>query len=184
MKVERWKLNVERLPIHISATSFAYRSHKAYLHRHLQAAHALLSPPLKELSIALVGDRKMAALHQQFLGISDPTDVLTFPLELDARNRTIAGEIIICVPEARRQSRRYSVTLRQEVLLYALHGMLHLCGFDDRTESDFRKMHRKEDEILDQLGVGPVFRQDLQRGTRARRRSPLGRMLKRCVESM
>jgi probable rRNA maturation factor len=42
-------------------------------------------------------------------------------------------------------------------LLYSLHGMLHLCGFDDRTEPDFRRMHQTEDEILTRLGVGPVF---------------------------
>jgi hypothetical protein len=44
------------------------------------------------------------------------------------------------------------------LLLYGLHGMLHLCGFDDRTERAFRAMHAKEDEILTRLGVGPVFR--------------------------
>jgi probable rRNA maturation factor len=122
------------------------------------------------MSIALVGDRKMSALHKQFLNIGGPTDVLTFPLELDGRNRAISGEIIICVPEARRQCRQNGVDLRQELLLYALHGMLHLCGFDDRTESDFRKMHRREDEILDQLGVGPVFSRETRKPNRPRRR--------------
>jgi probable rRNA maturation factor len=154
-------LSVERLPVHITATRSTYRSHEAYLRRHLQAAHALLRPALKELSLALVGDRKMAALHQQFLGIPGPTDVLTFPLELDKKKRPITGEVVICVPEARRQyrQRRPDVTmLRKELLLYALHGMLHLCGFDDRTESDFHQMHQREDEILSQLGVGTVFK--------------------------
>ncbi len=46
---------------------------------------------------------------------------------------------------------------RNEVLLYALHGMLHLSGFDDRTDADFRKMHRMEDRLLARLGIGPVF---------------------------
>ena len=38
-----------------------------------------------------------------------------------------------------------------------MHGVLHLIGFDDRTAAGYRKMHRKEDEILTRLGVGPVF---------------------------
>ena len=47
---------------------------------------------------------------------------------------------------------------RDEVLLYALHGVLHLCGYDDRTDRDFAAMHRREDEILERLGVGAIFR--------------------------
>jgi probable rRNA maturation factor len=129
----------------------------SYLRSNLRKAYAELLPPLQELSIALVGDTEMAALHEQFLGIAGPTDVLTFPLEQDARGRDIAGEVVVCVPEARRQAARNGNSARKEVLLYALHGMLHLSGFDDRTPVGFRKMHRKEDEILKQLGIGPVF---------------------------
>jgi probable rRNA maturation factor len=128
-----------------------------YLRRHLLAAHRLLHPPLCELSIALVGDKIMSDLHQQFLGIPGPTDVLTFPLETDRKRRPISGEVVICVPEARRRCRQIGGNLRQELLLYALHGLLHLCGYDDRTDQDYRKMHRKEDQILSLLGVGPVF---------------------------
>ena len=49
------------------------------------------------------------------------------------------------------------MAVRKEVLLYALHGMLHLCGFDDRTAKDFAVMHEREDDILKKLGVGRVF---------------------------
>lgn len=99
----------------------------------------------------------MAELHEQFLGIAGPTDVLTFPLEVDRRGRPLAGEVVVCVPEARRRSAAEGTGLRQEVLLYALHGLLHLCGFDDRTRSGFAAMHRTEDAILTTLGIGPVF---------------------------
>lgn len=110
-----------------------------------------------ELSLALVGDRRMSQLHQQFMNLPNPTDVLTFPLEQDRRGDVLAGEVVVCVPEARRQARVRGVAVERELLLYALHGMLHLAGYDDRTESAFRTMHRKEDQILQQLGVGPVF---------------------------
>ena len=99
----------------------------------------------------------MAALHEQFLGIPGPTDVLTFPLDEDGQGRVTAGEVVICVPEARRQAKRNGVGVERELLLYALHGMLHLCGYDDRTAAAFRTMHATEDRILTQLGVGPVF---------------------------
>ena len=121
------------------------------------SAHGLLKPPLRELSIALVSDSRMSSLHKQFMNIPGPTDVLTFPLEFDSRGRETSGEVVICVPEARRQARLRGTRVDQELLLYALHGLLHLSGFDDRTPAGFKRMHRKEDEILTCLGLGRIF---------------------------
>ena len=128
-----------------------------FLRRHLRAAHRIIAPPLRDLSVALVGDRRMSDLHAQFMGIAGPTDVLTFPLDVDARGRPVSGEVVVCVPEARRRAKEQAVPVERELLLYALHGLLHLCGYDDRTDRDFRVMHRTEDQILTRLGVGPVF---------------------------
>lgn len=142
----------------LSITATTGHAYVPWLQSMLLRARALMRSPLRELSVALVGDKRMSLLHEQFLGIPGPTDVLTFELNHDARNRVTAGEVVICVPEARRQARRRPhSSVRKELLLYALHGMLHLTGYDDRTEDDYRQMHRKEDEILRRLGVGPVF---------------------------
>jgi len=62
-----------------------------------------------------------------------------------------------------------------ELLLYALHGMLHLCGFDDRTDRGFRTMHRREDDILTALGFGPVFAAQPKSSSRVRRPRRAGR---------
>jgi probable rRNA maturation factor len=134
----------------------------------------MVRTPLRELSIALVGEARMSRLHQQFMNIAGPTDVLTFPLELDNRNRCICGEVIICVPVALREARKRGIPPAKEVLLYALHGMLHLSGFDDRTADAFRTMHRKEDQILTALGLGPVFEALPYRRSRASARRGLG----------
>ncbi len=99
----------------------------------------------------------MADLHVRFMGVAGPTDVLTFPLDEDGDGRVTAGEVVVCVPEARRRARDEGHPAAAEVLLYAVHGLLHLCGYDDRTAADFRRMHRTEDDILGRLGVGPVF---------------------------
>jgi rRNA maturation RNase YbeY len=133
------------------------RSHVSTLRRYLPRAHALLKPPLRELSVALVGDSRMSALHERFMNITGPTDVLTFPLEFDSRGRPTAGEVVVCMPEAVRRARGLGIETKHEVLLYALHGMLHLSGFDDRTDAAFRTMHRKEDQILIRLGLGPIY---------------------------
>ena len=133
------------------------KKYVAFIRRHLPMAHALLSPALCELSLAMVGDRAMADLHVQFMGIEGPTDVLTFPLEHDDGGNVVSGEVVICVPEAARQAKERKITVEFELLLYALHGMLHLCGFDDKTAPGFRMMHKKEDEILTRIGLGPIF---------------------------
>lgn len=163
-------------PLTLDIAAATGKAYTAYLRRHLRAAHAMLRPPLAELSVALVGDARMAALHAQFMGIAGPTDVLTFPLDTDPRGRPISGEVVVCVPEARRRAGPGRGGTERELLLYALHGLLHLSGYDDRTEPGFRRMHRTEDMILTQLGVGPVFQPDARTAVRRphERRPPRG----------
>jgi probable rRNA maturation factor len=132
-------------------------AYAAPLRRQIRRVHRLLNPPLNHLSIALVGDRRMSDLHLRFLSIAGPTDVLTFPLETDDQGHTSDGEVVICFPEARRRARATRTPLAHELLLYAIHGLLHLSGYDDRTARAFKIMHRKEDDLLTQLGIGPVF---------------------------
>jgi probable rRNA maturation factor len=143
--------------VKLTVTAAIGKPYVPNLRRRLRAAHAILKPQLAELSLVLVNDREMSRLHRQFMNIPGPTDVLTFPLEFDRRKRVTAGEVVVCVPEARRRSKELGTELKNELLLYALHGMLHLCGFDDRTDRGYRRMHDMEDRILRRLGVGPVF---------------------------
>jgi probable rRNA maturation factor len=158
------------LSLDVTATAATGRAFVSHLKRYLPPAHDLIKPALAEMSLALVGERRMAGLHKQFMGIAGPTDVLTFELEHDARGRVTAGEVVVCVPYALREAGRRGLTPRDEVLLYALHGMLHLCGYDDRTDRDFAKMHRREDQILNALGVGAVFTSEPVRQRGGRRR--------------
>ncbi|WP_428938258.1 rRNA maturation RNase YbeY [Fontivita pretiosa] len=138
-----------------------------YVRRKLRAAIRVLKPAaLRELSIVLVNDQQMSRLHRQFMSISGPTDVLTFPMEFDAAGRAVSGEIVICVPQARRSAAEHGNNVRDELLLYALHGLLHLCGWDDRTDRQYRRMHRMEDAILRRIGVGPVFYGRVRRSDR------------------
>ena len=72
----------------------------------------------------------------------------------------------MCVSQAKRVARRVGIPVRRELLLYALHGLLHLIGMDDRRENDCVRMHRMEDRILTRLGVGAVFQAGAGKGTR------------------
>ena len=97
---------------------------------------------LRHVSVLVVSDRRMASLHQQFLNEPGPTDVITFQ----------HGEIFIGAETARRHARQFGNSLTQELGLYVVHGLLHLHGFDDRTEDEARKMKATEQRILARAG--------------------------------
>lgn len=85
---------------------------------------------LSEVSVLLISNRRMSALHKKFLHQSGPTDVLTFE----------HGEIFVSAETARENALRFGSSLADELRLYVVHGLLHLHGFDDRTKVDARKM--------------------------------------------
>ncbi len=144
-----------------------------FVRKQLRRAHGMLRARIQELSVVFVGDRRMKQLHWQFMGLGTTTDVLTFPLDEDTKRRVVSGEVYVCIAEARRQAKTRGIPLKHEVLLYSLHGLLHLCGFDDRTERDHREMHHMEDKILTNLGVGQVYARQIK-GQPPHRRSGMG----------
>lgn len=66
-------------------------------------------------------------------------------------------DLLICVDEARRQSAARGHSIERELLLYILHGVLHCLGEDDHDPTDAARMHAREDEVLDAIGVGATF---------------------------
>lgn len=108
------------------------------------------------LSVLVVGDAEMADLHRRYMDIHATTDVLTFDLRDDPGD-PIDGDVVICLDEASRQAVARGHDARTEALLYVVHGLLHLLGEDDHDEGAYARMHRREDELLTAVGVGPVF---------------------------
>ncbi len=97
-------------------------------------------------------------LNDRYLGRREDTDVLAFDLADDAdRGEAIMGQIVINVERARHQAFGRGIEPRSEMILYIVHGFLHLLGYDDHTPRDFSRMHRREDELLEELGCGRVF---------------------------
>ena len=93
---------------------------------------------LQEISVLIVSDRKIAALHRRFMDEAGPTDVITFQ----------HGEIFISAEMARRNAHRFKNSLTRELRLYIVHGLLHLRGFDDRTPAGARNMERIQQKIV------------------------------------
>lgn len=113
------------------------------------------------LSLAVVADEEMAELHEQYTGVAGTTDVLTFDLRDEGDDQApIEGDIIVCLDEAKRQAAQRNHPVQHELLLYAVHGLLHLLGEDDHNEADYQRMHAREDELLQAMGIGRVFQPD------------------------
>ena len=93
---------------------------------------------LEEIDVLLISDRRMGELHRKFMGMSGPTDVITFQ----------HGEIFISTETARRQARIHRATLANELRLYLVHGLLHLHGFDDQSPDGKRLMDSVQAKIV------------------------------------
>jgi probable rRNA maturation factor len=104
------------------------------------------------LAIHLVSAGQMAEVNENFLRHSGSTDVITFDYrdgyseELEA-NSELAGEIYISVSDAISQAREFSTHWQQEVVRYAVHGILHLRGYDDLAPANRRIMKREENRL-------------------------------------
>ena len=101
-----------------------------------------------EISIAIVDDARMHALNRQYLQHDYPTDVLSFVLERDEEQQSLDGEIIVSADYAAREAPRYGWTADDELLLYVIHGCLHLIGYDDQTPAGLAAMRTAESQHL------------------------------------
>ena len=123
-----------------------------------------------EISIVLVDDATIHALNDRHLGHDWPTDVISFPT-LRARTKCRSPASWWSPPRWPRRPRDEAGTDPDaELALYVVHGLLHLCGYDDQTPEDRTRIRRREDEILASEGltntfplVGPAEASDMER---------------------
>lgn len=105
-----------------------------------------------ELALEFVSAKKMASLNEQFLAHKGSTDVITFDYRegygLTETDSELAGEIFISVPDAIEQSREFSTTWQEELIRYAVHGVLHLLGYDDLEPGKRKRMKREENRLV------------------------------------
>ena len=96
------------------------------------------------MSLALVSDATMRALHARHLGRRRTTDVLAFPFGESG----FLGEVVVSTDRARVQARAYAVSYEEELSRLVVHGLLHLLGHDDGTAREAAGMHRRENRYL------------------------------------
>jgi probable rRNA maturation factor len=108
------------------------------------------------ISIALVDDPTIQVINRRHLAHDWPTDVITFLLS-EPGDPTLAAELVVSAEMAAATARDVGVDPRSELALYLVHGLLHLCGFDDDSLEASDAMRRREGEILALEGLINTF---------------------------
>lgn len=105
-----------------------------------------------ELTCVFVSRQKIAALNRRFLGRTYATDVLAFDLRQPGED-VLRGDVIVSTDAVIKQSRQFGQKVPDELLLYVVHGILHLLGYDDHSPKDIAAMRAEEQRILSILGL-------------------------------
>ena len=108
-----------------------------------------------EISLAFVDNPTIHTLNKRYLDHDEPTDVLSFPLSEPGAKR-LAGELVIGAGVAQAQAQERGHDVQQELALYVIHGLLHLCGYDDKSDEAARAMRGRERHYLTALGLPDI----------------------------
>jgi probable rRNA maturation factor len=109
------------------------------------------------VSIALVNDDRMRRLNKRYRSIDETTDVLAFAMseeEAVGYNPELLGDVVISLPQALKQAKKFKISFDEEVGRLLIHGILHLLGYDDQSAPQKKKMEEREEAILQELKVG------------------------------
>lgn len=124
------------------------------------------------LTVVLTTDEAVRALNAQFRGVDAPTDVLSFaaretqpdapalslPAELAAEIDRYLGDLVIAYPYSARQAAHYGNSITAELQLLAVHGVLHLLGYDHQDAAAEATMWAQQEQVLAQFGHGALAR--------------------------
>nr|WP_295969456.1 rRNA maturation RNase YbeY [uncultured Bacillus sp.] len=115
-----------------------------------------------ELSVTFVTNERIQEINREYRDKDRPTDVISFAMEelgegeiplIGANIPRILGDIIISVAKAKEQGIEYGHSFMRELGFLAVHGFLHLLGYDHEREEDEKKMFSRQKEILDEFGL-------------------------------
>lgn len=133
--------------------------------KHLLSAEQVKSA---EISLVFVDDPEIHQINRDYLQHDYPTDVISFLLnerqvenlpnstEIPrGRNQVVEGEVVVSTETAQRESENYNWSPEEETVLYVIHGLLHLAGYDDLTDAERTLMRRRERDIMKLCGMEP-----------------------------
>ena len=115
-----------------------------------------------EISLAVVDNQTIHRLNRHYLRHDYPTDVLSFVLD-HAPDGRLDGEIIVSLEMAAQQSAKLGWPVENELLLYVIHGALHLVGYDDQQAARRTEMRSKEQHYMTRLARAPFTPADFDK---------------------
>lgn len=137
------------------------------LHDGLNAvAHLHGLDDMTEVDITIVDDEEIHTLNREYRNVDRPTDVLSFALDegeedepelINGPEEHLLGDIIISAETAQRQGEEFGHGLEREIVYLAVHGLLHLLGYDHMTDEDKKIMRAKEEEALREIRLSEEY---------------------------
>lgn len=115
-----------------------------------------------EVSISFVDNKEIQEINRNYRQKDQPTDVISFAMQEEGEGETkilsedmplMLGDIIISIDKAKEQAEDYGHTLERELGFLALHGFLHLLGYDHLNDEDEKEMFNRQEEILHEFGL-------------------------------
>ncbi|MDE5714869.1 MAG: rRNA maturation RNase YbeY [Anaeroplasmataceae bacterium] len=111
----------------------------------------------KTFNLIFVEDSKIHELNRTYRKVDRVTDVISFALcdddAVEEELKNELGDVFICIPQAVRQAEEYGHSITREIAFLAVHGYLHLCGYDHMTKEEEEIMFAKQEEILMQAKI-------------------------------
>ena len=120
------------------------------LESQIKAVLSFLKLKKSKISILFCNDYFIKKLHKKYFNDSSVTDVITFPLK-DEFEREYLGELVISVERAVKVADKLKVKWPDELLLYIVHGILHLTGYKDQTAKERQALEKKQAEVLEKV---------------------------------
>ena len=111
-----------------------------------------------EISLTFVSKEEIRELNNQYRGIDNHTDVLSFPLiedfdEVDPDDEYMLGDVVICLEKAREQAEEFGHSEAREIVYLFVHSVCHLLGFDHMEEDEKQEMRTREEEVMTLLDL-------------------------------
>ena len=119
----------------------------------------VLDPERCTVSVSFAMKDEIKRLNNNYRGIDSVTDVLSFPQfnsveEIPEQGDILLGDVVICLEVALEQSKEYGHSQERELLYLFTHSILHLLGYDHMEDGDKSKMRKREEEVMEAIGLG------------------------------
>ncbi|MCI6012268.1 MAG: rRNA maturation RNase YbeY [Firmicutes bacterium] len=111
-----------------------------------------------EISVTFVDLSEIHQLNREYRQVDSPTDVLSFPQfddleDLPEEGEIVLGDVVICSDRAREQAEEYGHSFEREIIYLFVHSVLHLLGYDHMDEDEKKIMRRREEAVMEKIGL-------------------------------